>query len=316
MNEEQNSKNTRRNFLKIGLAAGATTIIGGGLASLSSCKPEDHGEKVKLLTTDGKVVEVNPNHLTTCCPPNSEIRHGIPGRKFVMVIDLAKCKNARECIISCQKMHHLPPEQEWLKVFLMKDEETTSPYWMPKPCFHCDNPPCVSVCPVGATFKRDDGVVLVDNERCIGCKFCMTGCPYSARVFNWGEVRKGPNGVKYSPEIGIPQVHGTVGKCDFCPDMARDGVLPDCVRACPNGVIYYGDINEDVVSNGVDIVRFSDLIKGGGYQYAADLGTAPSVYYLPTNQSTPAIEKGLKDMPEDIIRRYEDVLKHPSMNED
>lgn len=319
MNENQSPKTSRRNFLRFGLASGATAAIGGSLLSLESCNPADDKAKVKLLTTDGKVVEVSPNHLHACCTSKTELRQGIPNRKFVMVIDLAKCKNARECVISCQKMHHLTPDKEWLKVYLMKDSEKSAPYWMPKPCFHCDNPPCVSVCPVGATFKRNDGVVLVDNERCIGCKFCMTACPYSARVFNWGEITVSADDkkVKYTPEAGIPQVHGTVGKCDFCPDMARDGILPDCVRACPNGVIYYGDVNEDVVSNGTDIVRFSDLIRNkGGYQYAADLGTNPSVFYLPPADRLFPYERGLKDVTDENIKRYDNILSDPELNED
>ena len=227
-----------------------------------------------------------------------------------MVIDLAKCKNARKCVEECQEMHHLPPEQEWLKVHLMQDSEKTAPYWMPKPCFHCGNPPCVSLCPVGATYKRGDGIVLVDNKRCIGCKFCMTGCPFSARVFNWDKVEltEEEKNWKYSPERGIPQQHGTVGKCDFCPDMVRKGMLPKCVTACPNGVIYYGDINEDVVSNGEEIIRFSQLILDrSGYQHAEELGTDPSVFYLPPSERLFPIKSGFNDIPEDIKDRYKDV---------
>ncbi len=115
-----------------------------------------------------------------------EQRVGVPGRKFVMVVDLSRCKNARKCVTACQKWHYRPEETEWLTVKLMKDSDKAAPYWFPKQCFHCDNPPCVKVCPVNATYKRQDGLVLIDNERCIGCKFCMAACPYSTRVFQLG----------------------------------------------------------------------------------------------------------------------------------
>jgi len=139
----------------------------------------------------------------------------------------------------------------------------------------------------------------------------MTGCTYSSRVFNWdppqqSEVAKNS---RYSPETGIPHLQGTVGKCDFCPDMARDGILPDCVTACPNGVIYYGDINEDAVSNGSEVLRFSELIREkGGYQYAAELGTKPSVYYLPPVDRNFPVEKGLENIPNDVLKRYDNIL--------
>lgn len=306
-------KKSRRNFLKTGLIAGAGVAVGGGLLSISSFSPDKTGDKTKVLTTDGYTAEVETRHVHKPKVSLKEIRNGIPGKKFVMVIDLAKCKNARECVIKCQKMHHLPPDQEWIKIHLLRDSKNTSPYWFPKPCFHCDNPPCVSLCPVSATYKRTDGCVLVDNSRCIGCKFCMTGCPYSARVFNWEKVELTPEEEKteYSPEIGIPRVHGTIGKCDFCPDSARQGKLPDCVTACPNGVIYYGDITEDVVSNGAEVVRFSELITNkSGYQYAKELGTNPSVYYLPPVDRLFSAESGLQDLPEEIKNRYKDVIDY------
>ena len=124
----------------------------------------------------------------------------------------------------------LPKDHEWIKLYLLQDDTTTSKYWFPRPCFHCDKPMCVSVCPVGATYKRADGIVLVDNQRCIGCKFCMTGCPYSARVFNWKDPEvELPEGHVYDPETNIPPVEGTVGKCVFCADNLRKGELPRCV---------------------------------------------------------------------------------------
>ena len=236
----------------------------------------------------------------------TEARKGLPGRKFAMVIDLAKCKNARKCVEACQEGHLLPKDHEWMKLYLLQDDNNTARYWFPRPCFHCDKPMCVSVCPVGATYKRDDGIVLIDNERCIGCKFCMTGCPYSVRVFNWKDPEvKVPADHVYDPETAIPQVEGTVGKCVFCADKLRNNELPRCVTACPMGVLYFGDLIEDTVTNGEETLRFSKLMADrAGYRYREELGTLPSVYYLPPTARLFPVERGLDNMDESVTGRY------------
>lgn len=285
---EKNSE--RRNFLKTGLAAAGLALAGAGLGKAFSNKEDNAtGEKVKVLTTDGKLVEVDSSQISMdsghCHHASSEeSRQGIPGKKFVMVIDLSRCKHALKCQKACQKNHYLQEQDKWLKVFKMQDNSNTAPYWMPKPCLHCGHPPCVKVCPVNATFKREDGIVLIDNERCIGCRFCMAACPYSSRTFNWEEPQMPSEiaGINYSPETSIPRKKGTVEKCDFCPDMLKQGKLPHCVSGCPNGVFYFGDLNEDTVTNGDETVRFSALMRDkAGYRYLEGLGTEPSVYYLP-----------------------------------
>ncbi len=304
----------RRDFLKLGMLAGGAVVSGVGLSAIAG-NSGSTGEKVKVMTTDGKLAEVDSgmlHHCNSCSSTkyvsNEEARIGIPDRKFVMVVDLSRCKNARKCVSACQNMHFLPPDKEWIQVKLMQETETTAPYWMPKTCFHCDEPPCTKVCPVGATFKRNDGIVLIDNERCIGCKFCMNACPYSARIFNWEKPKNIPQEVldrPYSIESGAPQVFGTVGKCDFCPDMIRQGKLPDCVTACPNGVYFFGDINEDTVTNGDETLRFSELIKDkAGYRYMEELGTQPSVYYLPPVDRNFPVESGFKNLSDEQKARY------------
>lgn len=246
------------------------------------------GKKVKLLSVDGQVIEVDEAFLkpVPVLPSisNEEARRGIPGKKFVMVIDLSRCKSVRACQTACNHMHQTHEGQNWIKVYPMQDAEHTAPYWQPTTCMHCDEPPCVKVCPVDATFKRQDGLVLIDSDRCIGCRFCMAACPYSTRVFNWEEptLTEEVASKPYSCETSMPQKKGTVGKCDFCPDMTRKGELPHCVSACPNGVFMFGDMYEDSVTNGAETFRFSDLIKDkAGYRLMEDLGTKPSVYYLP-----------------------------------
>ncbi len=316
MEDNESGKSSRRNFLR-NVGVGVGTISVAGLAGATLLKGTEakakSGEMVKLLSPDGTLVEVDKDDIKPAkeilAELKDEARKGLSDRKFGMVIDLARCKNARKCVDACQEGHLLPKDHEWIKLYLLQDDTTTSKYWFPRPCFHCDKPMCVSVCPVGATYKRTDGIVLVDNQRCIGCKFCMTGCPYSARVFNWKDPEvKVPEGHVYDPETNIPAVEGTVGKCVFCADKLRKNELPRCVSACPMGVIYFGDLLEDTITNGNETVRFSKIMMDrAGYRYREELGTLPSVYYLPPNQRMFPVESGLEDMDESIKDRYKNV---------
>lgn len=305
-------KTSRKEFLTGMITTGLVLAGCSGKKSPFELAAEEHtqasGEKVKLLSVDGEVIEVDKAYLKPVpnMPDvsNSEARRGIPGKKFVMVIDLSRCKNLRKCQSACNHMHHVHSDLNWLKVYPMEEGEHTAPYWQPTTCMHCDEPPCVKVCPVDATFKRQDGIVLIDSDRCIGCRFCMAACPYSARVFNWEKPDSIPEEIcnkQYSPETSLPQKVGTVGKCDFCPDMARKNELPHCVSACPNGTFFFGDLNEDSVTNGAETFRFSDLIKDkAGYQLMDDLGTKPSVYYLPPAARNFPFEKGLENDKEKV----------------
>jgi molybdopterin-containing oxidoreductase family iron-sulfur binding subunit len=293
---------SRRDFLLTGLLASVAV----GCSDENPFVTDDKqvalsGEKVKLLSADGEIIEIDKALLKPVphLPPisNSEERKGIPGKKFVMVIDLSRCKNLKKCQSACNHAHFVEDAQNWIKVYPMQDAELSAPYWQPTTCMHCDEPPCVKVCPVDATFKRQDGIVLIDSDRCIGCRFCMAACPYSTRVFNWEEPEL-PVEVEhkhYSCETSVPQKKGTVGKCDFCADMTRKGELPHCVTACPNGVFSFGDMNEDSVTNGTETFRFSDLIRDkAGYRLMEDLGTKPSVYYLPPVNRNFKFEEGVE----------------------
>ena len=198
---EEKRKNSRRNFIQKGLKWTFITALGGlGLfkisSKLNSKNKHTSNKKVELLTTNGDLVEIDSSQIIQKKHSKDKdkkynVREGIPNRKFVMVIDLAKCKNALICQSVCNKHHYITGDHAWLKVYKMQESEDTAPYWMPTTCMHCDHPACVTVCPVDATFKRRDGLVLIDNERCIGCRFCMAACPYSTRVFNWSEPNQG-----------------------------------------------------------------------------------------------------------------------------
>lgn len=308
---EDKKSTSRRDFLKnLGLA-GAGALTGAAAlytGHLVESKKEMSGESRVLLTQDGKLVEVDSLEMkavekTGVDLLQSEGREGIPGRRWVLVVDLAHCRNARQCILACQEAHQLRPDQYHVNTLQMQDTPGTARYHFPKHCQHCDNPPCVSVCPVDATYKRQDGIVLIDNIRCIGCRFCMAACPYSARIFQWTEPRDAARyaDMPYNVELNVPQKLGTISKCLFSADHLREGKLPYCVSACPNGVYYFGDENEDAVTNGTTkvTVRLSKLLRdNGAYQLMTELGTKPRIYYLPPKNRLFPFESPVESQPE------------------
>jgi molybdopterin-containing oxidoreductase family iron-sulfur binding subunit len=312
MKEDKNK--SRRDFIDKGLKIGLLGAVAtGALRAFNSCKDAaaSDEETVELMATDGTMIQVPMQHVEEVPGLKGEdynVRRGFPNRKFVMVVDLARCKNAKKCISACNKSHFITGENAWIKVYKMQESEKTAPYWQPTLCMHCDKPPCVKVCPVDATFKREDGLVLIDSDRCIGCRFCMAACPYGTRVFNWEEPNQGETTeinlhlehMEYSPDYaGLPSKIGTVDKCDFCPHMIDKKELPHCVSACPNGVFFFGDAYEDSVTNGDETFRLSTLLEEkAGYRLMENLGTEPSVYYLPPSGRLVDFEEGLENYTE------------------
>ena len=212
-------------------------------------------------------------------------------RRWTMVIDLRKCDGCQsigrppQCTAACVEGHLAPKPMEWMEVF--EEPAASGPregtFFRPIPCQQCQNPPCTNVCPVGATFSTPEGVVLIDQDRCIGCRICMAACPYDRRFFNWGNppIPNEAGYAQYSPEHQTPARRGTVMKCDFCPDMARAGHLPYCAQACPQHAIYYGDLEEGLASNGVEVVDVNAFIaEQHAYRLKEDLGTEPRVHYI------------------------------------
>ncbi|GMQ98506.1 MAG: hypothetical protein BMS9Abin17_1021 [Acidimicrobiia bacterium] len=210
-------------------------------------------------------------------------------RQWTMIIDLAKCDGCQsqgtppQCTTACIEGHFAPQPMEWIQIF-EQELEGGGTQFIPTPCQQCENPPCVKVCPVGATFSTPEGTVLIDQDRCIGCRICMPACPYDRRFFNWGTPPIPPEAAlaDHNPEQQTPASRGTVMKCDFCPEMVRDGTLPFCVQACPNDAIWYGDLEEDIATNGRTIVKASRMLSdNNSYRLKEDLGTQPRVHYLP-----------------------------------
>ena len=134
--EKGKNKQSRRKFFLKSATAALGTMGGVGLLAQSCQQNETQGEKVSLLSPDGTLVQVDKSAMSVATPVSvAEARNGIPNKKFVMVIDLARCRNARKCVTKCQSMHALPPEDEWIKVFLMQDSSDTAPYWFLSPAF-------------------------------------------------------------------------------------------------------------------------------------------------------------------------------------
>ncbi len=282
---------SRRQFIKL------SALFAGGVATMGAFTnrtPDSPSNPVAPASTQQPTFRANAQTTGELVNANGEpMQHSpsaaaaapVSNHRWVMVIDLAKCDGCKGCTNACRAMHFVPPNQEWIKVFENRDNNIAGSYFFPRACMHCDNAPCAKVCPVGATFKREDGIVLVDQDRCIGCRYCIAACPYGARSFNWSEPPHTPEELAqpYSVERNYPHRRGVVEKCIFCPEMAREGKLPACATACNMDAIWFGDQVENVVKNhSGETVSFSQLIREkGGFRYMEELGTDPRVWYLP-----------------------------------
>lgn len=201
--------------------------------------------------------------------------------QWAMVIDLRKCDGCEKCVKSCQKTHYLSKDQKWIDVYKIESTAGQTVY-MPRLCMHCENPPCTRVCPVAATYRNGEGVVLVNQETCIGCRTCMAACPYEARYFNWEAPPPAPALLQQPmPEFPVPQKQGTVGKCILCVHNTDVGKLPACVEACTMEALYVGDLAADVATNGRETVKLSKLLReNDAIRFKQELGTRPRVYYI------------------------------------
>ncbi|GAB6175381.1 4Fe-4S dicluster domain-containing protein [Desulfobaculum senezii] len=254
-------KNTRRNFLKVAGITALGVAAGAGKAAASYLPHYDH------------------------MTPSPEAR---TAKRWGMVIDTRKFHSAddyKPLIEACHSYHNVPefdgPQEikwMWLESFhhtfphahaeFMSEDVEHRPF--PLLCNHCEEPPCVRVCPTQATFKREDGIVMMDMHRCIGCRFCMAGCPYGSRSFNFQDPRKGLK--KENPEYPT-RTKGVVEKCDFCVERLAQGKMPACVEAA-EGKILFGDLED----------KNSEVRRALAEHYTIrrkpDLGTSPSVFYI------------------------------------
>jgi molybdopterin-containing oxidoreductase family iron-sulfur binding subunit len=202
------------------------------------------------------------------------------GRKWGMVIDLNKCTpGCTACVDACRKENNvaLHGDKRWdihlirkVKVKRKHPVESSERYVLLL-CNHCDHPPCVQACPVKATYKRKDGIVTVDQHRCIGCRYCMIACPYNVRYFNFKENHEWHN--TDQPK----STHGVVETCNFCAHRLDKGGKPACVEACEKAgpkAMVLGDLNDP--ASEVSQLIAANRVKG----IREDLGTKPKVFYI------------------------------------
>ncbi len=200
--------------------------------------------------------------------------------KYGMVIDLGRCIGCNACSIACKQQYGTPPGVFYSHVSITEVGKYPDARQTPLPvlCNHCENAPCVDVCPTGASVKQDNGIVTIDANTCIGCRYCMVACPYNVRQFIGSE----PQG--YFPDKGGFNVYekvmyanhevGTVEKCSFCATRVAAGELPACVLTCPGQARFFGDLDDPAS----EVSKL--IIKHNAKPLNEEAGTKPNVYYI------------------------------------
>jgi Fe-S-cluster-containing dehydrogenase component len=228
-------------------------------------------------------------------------------RRWGMVIDTRKCIGCSACTVGCVMENKLAPGVVYRPV--IETEVGTYPNvsrrFLPRPCMQCENPPCVPVCPVEATWKRPDGVVEINYDVCIGCGYCLTACPYQARTFDYGmewtdPAADGKDGAlaltsarsyeelpsfeygeswprseaAFLPGLFETSPKGNAHKCHFCVHRVEEGMLPMCVTTCIGRATFFGDLNDP------EALVTSEAARPNSTRLKEELGTDPKVHYL------------------------------------
>jgi molybdopterin-containing oxidoreductase family iron-sulfur binding subunit len=263
--ENQDNRSNRRKFLK------KLSVIATGSLLLSGCTSEAMKEFVqknfKTLTKKEKDEIVKNLEKKYSAKYGKEFKvsddPAMDGIEFGYALDLSRCIGCRRCVYACVKENNQSrnPQIHWIQVLQMEKGKgidyahsdvhynpdlvpEKGHFYVPVACQQCRNPQCTTVCPVRATWQEPDGIVVVDYNWCIGCRYCMAACPYGARHFNWGE----PNvpSEEINPDTHYlgnrPRVKGVVEKCTFCIQRVRKGKYPACVEICPVGARKFGNL--------------------------------------------------------------------------
>jgi molybdopterin-containing oxidoreductase family iron-sulfur binding subunit len=216
----------------------------------------------------------------------------LPDVVFGYAINITKCRGYRDCVHACVEENNLSRDTQYIRVVemdegsddLLEGDHYYDPEqvpregkdYLPMQCMQCDNPPCVKACPVEATWMEPDGIVVVDYNWCIGCRYCMAACPYQARHFNWGNPQLAPEQVNPDTHYlgNRPRPKGVVEKCHFCIQRAREGRQPACMEACPTGARIFGNLLDPDSE-----IRYV-LENKSVFRLKEDLGTEPKFWYF------------------------------------
>lgn len=226
---------------------------------------------------------------------NKATPHTGDGPKWGMLIDINKCIGCHYCTYACQAINNLADDMLY-NIVTTETTQSGAEYFLSRPCMQCEEAPCVHVCPVEATYHRPDGIIEMNYDRCIGCRYCQVACPYGARVFNWREpIETSPK----APDFGTQEVdnrpRGVVEKCHFCSHRIDDGTsrglvpgvdneaTPACVVVCPTNARIFGDLNDP--ESPVSKAKQEAIVT---LRLREELSTSPLVYYVPPNPPTNA----------------------------
>ncbi|QXP52803.1 MULTISPECIES: 4Fe-4S dicluster domain-containing protein [Cellulophaga] len=213
---------------------------------------------------------------------------------FGYAFNISKCQGYMNCVSACVEENNQDrnSEMQYIRIHEMKDGEgfkfdkaddnyyhevpAEGHFYMGTQCFHCDNPPCVEVCPVQATWKEEDGLVVIDYDWCVGCRYCMAACPYDGRRFNWSKPEVPENEVNKNQHYlgNRMRKKGVMEKCTFCVQRTRKGKNPACVEACPTGARIFGNLLDPKST-----IRWV-LENKKVFRLKEDLGTEPKFWYF------------------------------------
>ena len=243
---------------------------------MSSNKPQKSSRRQFLALaagTTGATLLAPGVFLNQVAQAKSDADEASKKVRWGMLIDTNKCASGcDDCVNACASENGWNTQTDteetkvqWMRKVDLKGKKTGREVSLPVMCQHCEKPPCVDVCPTGASFKRDDGIVLVDKHTCIGCRYCMMACPYKARSFVHSPV-------EFHDDY-MPRGMGTVESCTFCVHLVDKDQSPACVSSCKEDAILFGDLNDKTT-------KISKLIaKVQSRQIRADLRTEPGIHY-------------------------------------